>query len=109
MFGAMGKIKLQSVLQSLIQDKGVSARQISKATGIAQSTLSNYLQGKGIQKPEHLVTLAEYFSTSIDFLLTGKDKRSPSLEEAFTEGLFDGYLKVKIERVVPTKRKGEDS
>lgn len=107
MRGVMEEIKLKFILDSLIRSKGISARQLSKDTGIAQSTLSNYLQGKSVQKSEHLVKLADYFSTSIDYLLIGKERKAPSLEEALTEHLYSGYLKVKIEKVIPTKRIGE--
>jgi hypothetical protein len=35
----------------------------------------------------------------------GEDSRPPTLNDVLTEGIFEGWLKVKIERAVPTKKK----
>ena len=101
----MKKIKLPQVLRKLISDKGVPARQVARDVGIPQSTLNNYLSGRGPTKPEQIHALAQYFGCSMEFLLFGEDTRPPTLDEVMTAGLFEGWLKVKIEKAVPNKRK----
>jgi len=103
----MKKVKLDKILKKLIKDKGVSARQVSRDCKIAQSTLTNFLSGRGPHKPEQVLTLAKYFGVSMEFLLFGVDERPPTIDEVMTQGLFEGWLKVKIERAVPNKRKFE--
>lgn len=101
----MSKVKLKQILQKLLKDRGISARELSRQTGIAQSTINNFLSGRGPQKPEQILIIARYFGTSMEFLLFGEDSRQPTLDDVFTEGLFEGWLKVKIERAIPNKRK----
>lgn len=101
----MKKVKLPQVLRKLIADKGMPARQIAREVGIPQSTLNNYLSGRGPTKPEQIHALAQFFGVSMEALLFGEDSRPPTLSEVLTEGLFDGWLRVKIERAIPDKRK----
>ena len=101
----MKKVKLHIILKKLIEDKRVSARQVARDCGLAQSTLNSLLSGRSPAKPEQVLALARYFGTSMEFLLFGSDDRPPTLDEVLTEGVFDGWLRVKIERAVPNKRK----
>lgn len=103
----MSKVKLKQTLEKLLKERGISARELSRQTAIPQSTINNFLSGKGSHKPEQILTLAKYFGTSMEYLLFGIDLRPPTLDEVFTEGLFEGWLKVKIERAIPSKRKGQ--
>lgn len=101
----MKKAKLDKILKALMKSRGVKASELGKATGIPAATLSSLLNGGQTQKPEHLLSLSHYFETSIEFLLFGEDIKKPSLDEVLTEGIFEGWLKVKIERAIPNKRK----
>ena len=101
----MKKVKLHTILKKLIQDKKVSAREVSRSCGIPQSTITNFLSGRGPHRPEQVLKLANYFGCSMEFLLFGEDDRPPTLDEVMTQGLFEGWLKVKIEKAVPNKRK----
>lgn len=101
----MKKVKLHTILKKLIEDKQVSARQVARDCELAQSTLNSLLSGRSPAKPEQVLALARYFGTSMEFLLFGEDHRPPTLDEVLTQGLFDGWLRVKIEKAVPNKRK----
>lgn len=102
----MSKVKLKQILEKLLKDRSISARELSRETGIPQSTINNFLSGRGPHKPEQVLLIARYFGTSMEYLLFGEDSRPPTLDDVFTEGLFEGWLKVKIERAIPNKRKG---
>lgn len=101
----MKKVKLHTVLKKFIQDKRVSAREVSRSCGIPQSTITNFLSGRGPHKPEQILKLANYFGCSLEFLLFGEDSRPPTLDEILTENIFDGWVRIKVERAVPHKRK----
>jgi len=101
----MSKIKFKSVLQKLLKDRSISARELARQTGIPQSTLNNYLSGRE-PKVDNVLVLAKFFGTSMEYLLYGVDDRPPTLDDVLTEGIFDGWLRVKIERAIPNKRKG---
>ena len=54
------------MLRHLIEAKGVSQTQISDATGIADSTISEVLKGKRSLNRNHIGKLARYFNVSPD-------------------------------------------
>lgn len=54
------------MLRHLIEAKGVSQTEVSKATGIADSTISEVLKGKRALNRSHIGKLTRYFSVSPD-------------------------------------------
>ena len=104
--GMVKKSKLADRLSALMRHKAISARALSKATGVPQSTLSHLLSGRSSQKPEHLLAISQFFGISMESLIFGEDAAQvSSLESVLTEEVFSGWIKVKIERAVPNKRK----
>lgn len=101
----MKKVKLDKILEKLLKEYDISARELARQVGIPQSTLNNYLSGRGPTKPEQIWAIAKYFNVSMELLLFGEDDRPPTLNDVLTEGLFEGWLKVKIERAIPNMKK----
>jgi len=103
---------LSKNLRKLLKDKGLSAKSLSKSIGIPSSTISSYLAGKkATYSPEHLAALSQYFGVTVDFLLFGNSPDVSSLNSLQTEGVFEGWLKVKIERAIPSsgsRKEGEE-
>lgn len=59
-----------AVLRYLIEEKGVSQKILSDKTGVAEATISRYING--LREPscvEILYTMANYFDVSVDYLL----------------------------------------
>ena len=100
----MKAVKLPDVVKKLMQKKGVSARTLSRACEIPMSTMSSYLTGrKASYSPQHLMALAEFFSVSVEYILTGKERSPVNLELLPTSPVFAGWLKVKVERYIPSE------
>lgn len=100
------KPDLSKFLKELMEKNGITSTKLSKACSIPSSTLSTYLSGKKASySPEHLASLADYFGVSVDFLLFGESTTANSLNSLLTEEVFDGYIKVRLERVIPTIKK----
>ncbi len=97
--------KTDKVLKDLMKKRGLSARALARATGVPQSTLTAILAGRHTQKPEHLRALALYFGVSIDRLLFDEDFSTTTLDNLDTEQIFSGWLRVKVERAIPDKKK----
>lgn len=64
---------MYEIFEQLLQKYGVSAYKVSKATGVTQSTLSDWKRGRSTPKSENMKKLADYFGVSIDYLMTGKE------------------------------------
>lgn len=67
----------------LLQDRKISAYQVSKDTGISESLISNWKSGRQLPKYDSLIILADYFNVSGDYLLGRTD--DPVLHESANE------------------------
>ena len=67
----MKNIKLIRVINDYTQLK------VQMDTGISQSTLSKYESGDTIPTTDNLLILAQYYNTSLDFLMDLTDERKP--------------------------------
>lgn len=56
-------------IAELLQKENKTAYQLSKDTGIAQSVLSDWKNGRSKPKVDKLKILADYFGVSIDYFL----------------------------------------
>lgn len=56
-------------------------KELAKAIGIRQQTVSLYKNGETQPTPETLVKIAEFFGVSVDYLLTGVSSQNKSLHE----------------------------
>lgn len=53
----------------LLQEKNITPYQVAKATGISQSTLSDWKTGRAKPKADKLLKLAEFFKVPVDYFL----------------------------------------
>ena len=67
---------MYEIFAKLMKAKGCSAYQVSKDTGIAQSTLSDWKSGKSIPKADKIQKIADYFGVSAEYLMTGEEKKN---------------------------------
>ena len=67
----MKNIKLMRVTNDYTQLK------LQMETGISQSMLSKYESGDLIPTTENLMILADFYNTSLDFLMDRTDKKEP--------------------------------
>lgn len=74
---------MYSIFAQLLQKRGVTAYQVSKATGVSQSSLSDWKNGKSKPKYDKLKKIADYFNVSVDVFLEDKQetKKEPTLSE----------------------------
>lgn len=62
---------MYEIFEKLMKSHNLTAYQISKETGVAQSTLSDWKKGKSKPKTDKLQKIADYFGVSVDYLMTG--------------------------------------
>lgn len=65
---------MYEVFEELLQKFGVTTYQVSKATGISQSTFSNWKQRQNLIRGDKAKKIADYFGVSVDYLMTGEEK-----------------------------------
>ena len=65
---------------ALLKEKmNVTDYQVSKATGISRSTLSEWKKGKYELKSDKIQKIADFFEVSVEYLLTGKHSEKESI------------------------------
>ncbi|MCO7122060.1 helix-turn-helix domain-containing protein [Ihubacter massiliensis] len=55
--------------EALLNERGVTAYRVAVDTGIPQSTLSDWKNGRSAPKVDKLKLLADYFSVPIEYFL----------------------------------------
>lgn len=96
----MSNLQLHIVLKRLMAQHRVGVRALARATDVPQATISSYLEGGGSSKPTHIRAISKYFKVSMEKLLFDEDADEAEIESLPLDKLFEGWLKVKIERVI---------
>lgn len=59
--------------RSLCEQRHVTPAVVSRATGIASSTLTEWKKGRYAPKTDKLQKIADYFGVSVEYLMTGEE------------------------------------
>ncbi len=60
---------MYSNFQQIIKKRGVTPYRVSKDTGIAQSTLSDWKSGRSVPKLDKLLKISEYLEVELEELI----------------------------------------
>lgn len=61
--------------EALLKERGVTAYQVSKATGISTGSLTDWKKGRSQPKVDKLQKIADFFGVSVDYLLNGETEK----------------------------------
>lgn len=61
------------IFVKMLDKKNISAYRLSQDTGITQGMISYWKSGERMPSAENLITLADYFECSVDYLLGRTD------------------------------------
>lgn len=64
---------MYEIFEQLLQKYGVTAYKVAKATGISQTTFSNWKSGRSNPKIDAMQKIADYFGITLDYLMTGSE------------------------------------
>lgn len=65
---------MYEIFEGLLQKFNVTTYQVSKETGISQSTFSNWKARRNLIRGDKAKKIADYFGVSVDYLMTGEEK-----------------------------------
>ena len=71
----------QNNFKTLLENRGMTARDASFALGMSPATLSRYLNGLRIPDLEYVIKIAQFFKVSIDWLVGLSDNRLPEIPD----------------------------
>ncbi len=67
---------MYEIFEKLCAEKGVTPYRVCKETGLTTSTISNWKAGRYSPKQDKLQKIADFFSVSIEYLMTGEEKEA---------------------------------
>ena len=76
---------MYEIFVKLLQERGVTAYQVAKATGISQTTFTRWKQRNTRLSMKNLRKLADYFEVPVEYLATGKKSPNYYLNEQTAE------------------------
>lgn len=94
-----------------MNEEGMTLKEAAEIAHVSQSTISDWRSGASPEDYVAVQRLANHLNVSLGFLLTGKEdsveREVPSVVEVFEEGddIFDGFARIKIQRLIPRKKK----
>lgn len=94
---------MYEIFLKLLKERGVKASDVAKATGIPQSTFSDWKNGRSKPKDEKLQKIANYFGVSTYYLRTGKkpytlEFNADDLQKALNKSMAEKYGDENIEQ-----------
>lgn len=72
---------MYEVFEKLLAQRGVKTADVCAATGIKQSTFSDWKSGRSKPKAEKMQKIADFFGVTVDYLMTGEAKNGYYLNE----------------------------
>lgn len=78
---------MYDIFEQLVAKNGISVYRVSKDTGIATATFSDWKNGRSAPKADKLQIIADYFGVTVDYLLTGEKKPLVNDDEELNEYL----------------------
>ena len=96
------KLELHKNLKTLLDKRGVTPSQLSRATKVPNSTIQNWLTGLEPRNLLQLKKVADYFDVSVDLLVYGnkkEPKRDSSAISEFQDEINAGTFEVVLRRV----------
>lgn len=101
-------VKLSQVLTRILKEQNLTLKELAIMTKLKPSTLSGWKNGVSPRSLEEVRLCARALGISMEKLLFDEVSDQVDLEDLMREHVFDGYLKIKIERVIPNKIKRSD-
>ena len=90
---------MYQIFADLMKKKGVKSADVSRATGISNTTLSAWKRGEYAPKADKLQILADYFGVTLEYMMTGDQETEagyytdPETAKVAQEILDDPHLR----------------
>lgn len=85
---------MYEIFEKLLKQRGITAYKVSKDTGIAQSTFSDWKNERSRPKQDKLRKIAEYFNVTVDYLLGNEEIPVALSRDNGYDGLTDEQIEM---------------
>lgn len=98
-------IKIGTTLKSLLEERRMTLKEVSKATGVPSSTLAEWQNGRAPKNPEQAQKVAKHLGVSLHYFLFGEEDTEEPLHKLMKEDFFSGTFEINIKRIKIQKSK----
>jgi transcriptional regulator with XRE-family HTH domain len=91
-------MNLKEQLTNLLEQRHISASELSKEIDIPKSTISDWLSGTSPKNISQVKRVADYFDVSLDYLCFGEKKNKTEISE-YKDEINAGIFEVVLRRV----------
>lgn len=86
---------MYEIFAQLLDKYNVTPYKVSKETGVAQTTLSDWKRGRSTPKSDNMKKIADYFGVTVDYLMTGKKEQPEEKKNPYSDlkGIYLSYAK----------------
>ena len=82
---------MYSIFLELLQLTGESVADVSRATGISETTLSNWKQRNGRLSTKNAIKVAEHFNVSVAYLMGQEEIQNKARTDPFERQLLNSF------------------
>ena len=93
------KIKIGTTLQKLTRRQDITLKSLSKKTGVAASTLSEWNNNRTPKDPTQVKKVAEALGVTMHFLLFGKEDGQEALQKVLKAEVLSGTYEISIKKL----------
>ncbi len=93
------EIAIGKVLKSIIDERRLTLKEISKATGVPSSTLGEWLANRTPKNPVQVLKVADFLGITLHYLLFGQEDREEPIAKIVREDFFQGTFEITVKRV----------
>ena len=85
-----------NIFEKLLKMNKTTVYRVSKETGIAASTFTDWKNGRSVPKLDKIKLIADYFDVPLDYMLTGEQEKMSVIDNALFKSPFERCSKVAI-------------
>lgn len=100
---------MYEIFAELLEKNKKRAIDVSRATGVSPTTLSDWKSGKSTPKQDKLQKIADYFGVTIEYLMTGKeDSTAQKITSVSSERALDIEVEHDVDVIIDKLKNGEE-
>lgn len=74
---------MYEIFARLLQEKGLKAADVSRATGIKSPVFSEWKKGKSKPNTEKMIKIANFLGVTVNYLMAGEERALPNLSNVY--------------------------
>jgi transcriptional regulator with XRE-family HTH domain len=91
--------QIGKIFSKIIQERRLTFKEISKATGVPATTLAEWKDNRTPKNPSQVQSVARYLGVSMHFLLFGEEDSQEPIQKMIKEDFFQGTFEITVKRV----------